>query len=266
MDHWDEDSESPWNGLLQKQVSGIHFDIARIEIKNPAKSVCCGSFHLNKPFPHLSQILTLRTPYTMCIHAKSARCLRCSPTDTHIHFPPDSTFQPNRKVVTTCLSFIKTLWTRSERNFPILMEDIKNHQITLPKGRIGFSSFGVVNRDEPSYQIRSPYELTNVIILTDERHYDYFPLHSTDPAQSNDGFLQIIYGTEASILQQPNSLGHCISADVRMSRGFADFLSHRLLGLRSTCRKACLFMGQVYPFWDSTAKRYIYNLVISRYG
>ena len=46
-----------------------------------------------------------------------------------------------------------------------------------------------------------------------------------------------------------------------MSKGFADFLSHRIPGLRSTCRKARLFMGQVYPFWDSTGKRYIYNLV-----
>ena len=46
-----------------------------------------------------------------------------------------------------------------------------------------------------------------------------------------------------------------------MSKGFADFLSHRIPGLRSTCRKAKLFMGQVYPFWDSTGKPYIYNLV-----
>ena len=46
-----------------------------------------------------------------------------------------------------------------------------------------------------------------------------------------------------------------------MSTGFADFLSHRIPGLRSTCRKAKLFMGKVYPFWDSTGKRYIYNLV-----
>ena len=47
-----------------------------------------------------------------------------------------------------------------------------------------------------------------------------------------------------------------------MSEGFADFLSHKISGLRSTCRKAKLFEGQVYPFWDSTGKCYIYNLVI----
>ena len=141
------------------------------------------------------------------------------------------------------------------------MENNKNHQITLPKGRIGFSSLDVVDRDEPKYQIRSPYELTNAIISTDERYNDCFLLHSTVPAQNSDDFLQIVYGTEDSILQQPNSIGHCISADARMSKGFADFLSHRIPGLRSTCRKAKLFMGQVFPFWDATGKRYIYNLV-----
>ena len=46
-----------------------------------------------------------------------------------------------------------------------------------------------------------------------------------------------------------------------MSKGFADFQSHRSPGLKSTCRKEKLFMGQVYPFWDSIGKRYVYNLV-----
>ena len=161
----------------------------------------------------------------------------------------------------TGLSFINTLCTRFERNLPILMEDNKNHQITLPKGRIGFSSLDVVDQDEPKYQIRSPYELTNDIISTDERYNDCFFLHSTVAAQSSDEFLQIIYGTEDSILQQLNSIGHCISADARMKKGFTDFLSDRILGLSSTCRKAKFFTRQVFPIWDSTGKRYLYNLV-----
>ena len=141
------------------------------------------------------------------------------------------------------------------------MQNNKNHQITLPRGRIGFSSLDVVDPDETKYQIRSPYELTNAIISTDERYNDYFLLNPTVPAQSSDEFLQTVYGTEDSILQQPTSIGHCIFADARMSKGFADFLIHRLPCLRSTCRKAKLFMGQVFPFWDSTGKRYIYNQV-----
>ena len=63
-------------------------------------------------------------------------------------------------------------------------------------GRIGFSSLDVLDREEPKYQIRSPYDLTNAIIATDERYKDYFPLHSTIPAQSGYEFLQIVYGNE----------------------------------------------------------------------
>ena len=149
----------------------------------------------------------------MYIDAKSARCWKYSPTGIHIHFPPGSTFQPNRTAVATGLSFMNTLCTRSEIKLPMLMENNKNHQITLPKKRLGFSFLDVIDRDEPKYQIRSPYELTTAIISTDERYNACFLLHSTVPAQISDDFLQIIYGTEDSILQQPNSNGHCISAD-----------------------------------------------------
>ena len=161
----------------------------------------------------------------------------------------------------TGLSFINNPCTRSEDSLPILMENTKNHQITLPKERFGLFSLDVVDRDEPKYQIRSPCELANATISTVERYIECFLLHSTVPAQSSDGFLQIIYGTEDSTLQQPFSTGHCNSADARMSKGFADFLSHRNPSLRSKCRKAKLFMGQVFFFRDSTGKRYIYNLV-----
>ena len=162
--------------FCQKQVSGNYFDLPGIEIKNPPKSICCGSFHRNKSYPHLLQILTVRTPFTMCIDAKSARYWKCLPSDTHIQFPPGSTFQPNRNAVATGLSFINTLCTRSERNLPILMGNNKNQHITLPKGRIRFSSLDVIDRDEPKYQIRSPYELTNAIISTDEWYNDCFLL------------------------------------------------------------------------------------------
>ena len=247
--------------FCQKQVSGIHFDLPGIELKNPPNSLCYGCFHQNKAYPHLSQILTIRLPYTMYIDAKSVRCWKYSPKDSQIHFPPGSPFQPNRQAVSTGLTFVNTLCTRSEENLPILMENNKNHQITLPRGRIGFSSLDVLDQEEPKYQIRSPYDLTNAIIATDERYNDCFLLHSTIPAQSGDEFLQIVPGNENSIVQQPNSIGHCISADAKMSKGFADFLSHKIPGLRSTCKKAKLLIGQVFPFWDSTSRRYIYNLV-----
>ena len=247
--------------FCQKQVSGIHFDLPGIELKEPPNTVCYGSLHRNKAHPFISRIQTIRTPNAMHIDAKSARCWKYSPEYPHAHFPPGSTFQPNRNAVATGLSFVNVLCTQSESKLPILMENNKNHQITLPKGRIGFSSLDICDKDEPRYQKRDPYKLTNAILSTNEQYNDCFLLHSTIPSQLPDEILQIVYGNESSILQQPNSIGHCVSADAQISKGFAQFLSERIPRLRRTCRRAHLLKDQVFPFWDSSSRRYFYNLV-----
>ena len=197
----------------------------------------------------------------MHVDAKSSRCWKYSPEDPKFLFPPGSTFQPNREVVSTGLSFVNIICTQPELTLPILIENNKNYQITLPKGRIGFSSLDVADQEEPEYQIRNPYELTSVLITTNDKYNDCFLLNSTIPAQSTDDCLQIIHGAEDSILQQPHSIGHCISADAKMSKGFAEFLSQRIPGLRDTCRRTKLLTGQTFPFWDQTGNRYVYNLV-----
>ena len=81
--------------FCQKQVSGIHFEIPGIELKEPPNTVCYGSLHRNKLYPFVSRILTIRTPHAMHIEAKSARCWKYSPEDPLAHFPPGSTFRPN---------------------------------------------------------------------------------------------------------------------------------------------------------------------------
>ena len=97
--------------FCQKQVSGIHFDLPGIELKEPPILVCYGSLHKNKSYPFISQILTSRTPHAMHIEAKSASCWKYSPEDPHAHFPPGSTFYPNRKSVATGLTFVNVLCT-----------------------------------------------------------------------------------------------------------------------------------------------------------
>ena len=197
----------------------------------------------------------------MHVDATSARCWKYSPDDPKSLFPPGSTFQPNREAVSTGLIFVNIKCTQPEPIPPILIENNKNHQITLPEGRIGFSSLDVADEEEAKYQIRNPYELTNAKITTDDKYNDCFHLHSTIPAQSPNDCPQIIHGTEDSILQQPHSIGHCISADAKMSNGFAELLSQQIPGLRDTCRPTKLLTGQTFRFWDQISNRYIYNLV-----
>ena len=105
----------------------------------------------------------------MLVEAKSARCWKCSPEDPKSLFPPGSTFQPNREAAATGLIFVNVICTQPEPTLPMLIENNKNHQITLRKGRIGFSSLDVADKEERKYQIRNPYELTNAIIQTDDK-------------------------------------------------------------------------------------------------
>ena len=244
----------------QNQASGFHFDLPGNELRQPPKTFCYGSLQQNKTFPYVSRILTVRLPYTMHVDAKSARCWKYSPGDPKSLFLPGSTFQPNREAVSTGLVFVNIKCTQPEPTLPILIENNKNHQITLPKGRIGFSSLDVADKEELKYQIRNPYELTNAILTTGKKYNDCFLLHSI-PAQSPDDCLQIIHGTEDSKLQQPHSIGHCISADAKMSKGFADVLPQRFPGLQDTCRRTKLLSGQTFPSWDRVGIRYVYNLV-----
>ena len=85
----------------------------------------------------------------MHVDAKSARCWKYSPGDPKSLFPPGSNFQRNRKMVATGLIFEKLICTQPEPTLPILIENNKNHQITLPKRRIGFSSLDVADKEEP---------------------------------------------------------------------------------------------------------------------
>ena len=75
----------------------------------------------------------------MHVDTKGARCWKYSPGDPKSLFPPGSTFKPNREVVSTGLIFVNIICTQLESTFSILIENNKNHQITLPKGGIGFS-------------------------------------------------------------------------------------------------------------------------------
>ena len=142
--------------FCQKEVSGIQCGLLGIEFKEPPNTVCYASLHKSKSYPFILQILTIRTPHAMHIEAKSAWCWKYSPEDPRAHFPPGSTFHPNGNAVATGVTFVRVLWTQSESKLPILLENNRNHQIALLKGRIGFSSLDVSDTDEPKYQIRDP--------------------------------------------------------------------------------------------------------------
>ena len=62
---------------------------------------------------------------------------------------PELPSRPNRRAVGTGLNFVNVLCTKFEKLLPILLENNKNHKITVTKGRMGFPSLDVKEKDEP---------------------------------------------------------------------------------------------------------------------
>ena len=89
--------------------------------------------------------------------------------DRSKNFPPGTTFVPHRLSVKSGLDFVNVLCTQSETYLPILMENNKNHQITLNKGVIGYSSLDISDRERPKYQIRDCVKMVNSILMENDQ-------------------------------------------------------------------------------------------------
>ena len=145
---------------------------------------------------------------------------------------------------------------------PILMENNRNQQITLNKGVIGYSSLDISDRDRPKYQIRDCVQMVNSILAENNQYNESFLLHSTVPCEPDlQDKMQILNGNDEIIFQANTAIAHCISADAKMSKGFAETICRRVNGLQEYCRKTKPIVGSIIPYWDPESNNFIYNLV-----
>ena len=73
--------------------------------------------------------------------------------------------------------------------------------------------------------------------------------------------LQTLNGNDEAIFQANTAIVHCISADAKMGKGFAETICRRVHGLQETCRKTKPFVGSIIPYWDPESNNFIYNPV-----
>ena len=248
--------------FCRKYISKLHFDIPALELKDTPNTICYGSLCAIKPYPYLSLIKTIRIPHQIHIVAKTSRVYKYQPEDEQTNFASGTTFIPHQKVANSGLDFVNVLCTQSEQYLPILMENNKNHQITLDKGILGYSSLDILDFERPKYQRKDCVKMVDCILSENDQYNECFLLHSTLPHEPDfrDG-IRIINGNDDTIFENQTAVAHCISADAKMSKGFAETISNHISGLQEYCYKSKAFVGSVIPFWDNDANRFIYNLV-----
>ena len=243
--------------FCRKYISKLHFDIPALELKDTPNTICYGSLCATKPYPYLSLIRAIRIPHQIHIDAKTS-VYKYQPEGEQTNFASGTTFIPHQKVANSGLDFVDVLCTQSEQYLPILMENNKNHQITLDKGILGYSSLDILDFERPKYQIKDCVKMVDCILSENDQYNECFLLHSTLPHEPDfrDG-IRIINGNDDTIFENQKAIGHCISADAKMSKGFAETISNHINGLQEYCYKSKAFVGSVIPFWDTDANRFI---------
>ena len=73
--------------------------------------------------------------------------------------------------------------------------------------------------------------------------------------------IQILNGNDETIFQANTAIAYCISADAKMSEGFAKTICFRVNGLPKYCRRTKVNVGSTLPYWDPESNYFIYNLV-----
>ena len=104
--------------------------------------------------------------------------------------------------------------------------------------------------------------MVDCMLSENDQYIECFLLNSTLPHEPDfrDG-IRIIDGNDDTIFENQTAIAHCISADAKMSKGFAETISNHINGLQEYCYKSKAFVGSVIPFWDNDTNRFVYNLV-----
>ena len=80
--------------------------------------------------------------------------------------------------------------------------------------------------------------MVNSILTGNDQYNEWFLLHSTVTCEPDlQDKIQILNGNDETTFQANTAITHCISADAKMSKGFAETICRKVNGLQEYCHK-----------------------------
>ena len=257
-------------------LKALYFDIPAVELKTSDKGVLSyGSLNNEKEYPQVSKLNAVIIYQPLNIPSMSTFLYKhkCSEQDI---FPKGTSFVPNRTTVKTELCFINTICTKKEKHIPLLIENHKNHQVTLNKGIIGFTMCDITNNAQ-EYSIRDCNEFTHSVINRCEELDSCFMLNTTTNTISESTDLtaeciRYINFDEDSIFDANMPIIHAISRDLVLDNGFTASLIKSYPDLKRNILRYFKNVGSVNEadhelihFQDEYSQQMIYSLVMKEY-
>ena len=173
------------------------------------------------------------------------------------------------------MCFINTICTKKEKQIPLLIENHKNHLVTLNKEIIGFTICDVTNAQK--YSIRDCNEFTYSVINRCEELDSCFMLNTTTNtiSESTDQTVECIRYVnfyEHSIFDAHMPIIHTISRDLVLDKGFTASLIKRCPNLKRNILQYFKNVGseneanhELIHFQDESSQQMKYSLVMKEY-
>ena len=258
-------TESNTSNLLgidfcRRFVSKLHFDLPAIELKDNPNTICYGNLCATKPFPYVSKVEKVKVNHPICVDAKTTRLYKhCHPDNKH--FAPGTSFTPHKDAIKSGLTFVNILCTKSEQFLPVLIENNRNHQISLNRGVIGYATRDLLEKERPKFQVRDCVTMVNTVLKENSDYNECFLLHSTVP-QDHDGDQKItMTHSSGDTLRNSNcNIAFCLPADGKPTYQFAKKICDSSKAFADFAQKSKPFVGSIIPFWYPEANRFIYGL------
>ena len=181
------------------------------------------------------------------------------------YFEKGTTFVPHKN--TTELVFINTVCTQIEQNLPILIENQKDHPVTLNKCVLGYAVTDTQGYEDKIFAIHDCDEFTTRF-LNESSEIDscFMPNTVVNTTQESNTqlsgpCLQYVDFKKRSRFEPNMPIAHIFSPDRAKKKRFAESICKRYPELRHFCNSIHANINDILNFTNSKFGQIIYNLI-----
>ena len=246
-------------------LKALYFDIPAVEL-NSKGVISYGLMNNDKEYPNVSKIVSINLKEPLFIPARSTYLYKHL-AEPNSYFEKGTTFLPHKNTTKTELVFINTVCTQIEQSLPILIENQKDHPVTLNKCVLGYAVTDIQGDEDKIFAIHDCDEFTTRILNESSEFDSCFMLNTVvnttqeSNTQLSGPCLQYVDFKKRSIFESNMPIAHTISADRAMKKGFAESISKRYPELRHFCNSIHANINDILIFTDPKSGQIIYNLI-----
>ena len=202
--------------LINKHCKKIDFEDETLSLSEFEKIIKLQR-NGNKAFPYFAKLFALRNTESYRIPSKTNRVIKFVKPKAVKFIPPKTTFKPLNTLYKCNTVIYDTYTTQPEETFPLQFANYQEHEISLPKGIIGYMTCDAIRKMDIPSSPSKEYKCEDMTVFLDvlSTYIQDFEVESVNNFEKDQGFYSenqsylIASGytsDECLVEQEPNKL------------------------------------------------------------